>query len=296
MGIAVTAGVIALVVFVVLLLFGGGDGPGYEFEDYEAPPAQTSAPDEIWIPDSEEEALQLLQNNPAYAAVTPDNVNCEMAVIDPMPMTPEQLQDHFNNLSACLMRVWERPMTDAGVTIFRPHITVYTSDMTTACGTKPGDEPNAFYCPADQMLYYNHILHSHPATTDVGATPLGPETVMAHEFAHFLQGRTGVIGAYAYLRYYEESSEVQLEMSRRNELQADCWAGMWVRANTSAMDVSAAGVEGLSAMFGGLGDGSNPQYRDHGSGPNRQQWFLDGTGTNSVGSCNTWTADEQQVS
>lgn len=293
LAIAVGAATAALVLFVVLLLVNRASTPGYEFEDYEAPPPQSQAPDQLMIPNTEEEALQLTQNNPIYDAVLPDNVNCEMPVTMVTEMDPQELQDHLNELTACLMLVWDRPTAEVGITLFRPSVTVYTSDITTQCGTVPGNEPNAFYCAVDQMLYYGYILHTHPATQGVGLTPFGVESVMAHEFGHFLQGRSGIFSGNFYLRVNAPSDEVQLEYSRRSELQADCLTGNWTRANQQSLDLDETNLAAVADVFAMVGD--RQPGGDHGAPEMRRQWFLTGTTTANVSSCNTWIVPAEQV-
>ncbi|MGJ3508835.1 neutral zinc metallopeptidase [Enemella sp. A6] len=279
----------ALAGFVAVLLFVDRE-PGYDYDDYEAPPVSDTAPDQLVVAKSEEEAWQILRDNPSYAGVLPDSVNCKITAIEHNGMSPEEIEARLNDLTACLMKVWDRPMTEQGITMFRPSVTVYTADITTGCGTTPGDAPNAFYCSADQMLYYNFILHTHPRTKSVGDTPWGIEAVMAHEFAHFLQGRTGIMGAFALVLGSDANSEPALNASRRSELQADCWAGMWTRANQRAAGVDEAGHLGLAAIFGALGGDT------HGSAEHRSGWYLKGTHSTSIGTCNTWVVPDDEVS
>ncbi|MGJ3508836.1 neutral zinc metallopeptidase [Enemella sp. A6] len=286
-----------LLVFVAVLLF-SNRGPGYDYDDYESPPISDTAPDKLTVPGSEEEAWEILRNNPAYAGTAPDNVDCGIGIIDHEGLSPEELEARLNEMSACLMMVWDRPMTEQGITMFRPRVTVYTADITMACGTKPGDEPNAFYCGSDQMIYYNPLMHTHPETKFVGDTPLGVEVIMAHEFAHFLQGRSGIIAAFFWLSG-PAPEDVQLEMTRRSEAQADCWSGQWVRANIRAMGIDEAGVEKILRLYHGIGDDSLTGDPDivgnHGLGKTRRAWATTGMNSADVGACNSWVAPKEKV-
>ncbi|MGJ3508837.1 neutral zinc metallopeptidase [Enemella sp. A6] len=294
LGILLATCLLALVAFVVLLFAGGGVPGGYEYDDYEAPPATDTAPDDLMLPGSEDEAWQLLRENAAYQGTVPDNVNCELAPVEPGGMSDEQLQTAMNDFSACLMRVWDRPMTEQGVTMFRPTITVYSGPISTGCGTR--DDVNAFYCGADQLIYYHSDLHK--ALPQVADTPLGVEVVMAHEFAHFLQGRTGIFGAFVALAGNLEESD-RKEMIRRAEAQADCWSAQWVRANLQAMNIDQAGVEQLLQIYHDIGDDSlsgDPDIEgDHGLGKTRQAWGTTGLNSDSIGACNSWVVPAEQV-
>ena len=49
---------------------------------------------------------------------------------------------------------------------------------------------NAFYCSADQQLYYSNQL---PEIIDsVADNKWTADVVMAHEYAHLVQGRAGI--------------------------------------------------------------------------------------------------------
>lgn len=290
LGILLVFSAVALLAFVALLLL--NRGPSYEYEDYEAPPVSDTQPDELDFPANEDEAWKILRENPIYLAVTPDQVNCGIVPIERGTLSDQELQDRLNEFSACLMRVFERPLAEQGITTFRPLITVYSGEVVTACGTVPGDEYNAFYCPADQMLYYHaHLSDVLPTLL----TRLGIEVVLAHEFAHFMQGRSGITASRHLLRS-GMTHEEQLAQTRRSEGQADCWAGQWIRANTTALEVDQATVDGLAVLFESIGDAPNdPEHRDHGAPETRVAWFAKGLGSQEMGTCNTWVVPDEEV-
>ena len=72
----------------------------------------------------------------------------------------------------------------------RPPVTVYTEPITTGCGSL--DDVNAVYCAADQHIYYAKPLYKiFPA--DQQKAPFVVEAVLAHEFGHTIQARSGIL-------------------------------------------------------------------------------------------------------
>ena len=71
--------------------------------------------------------------------------------------------------------------------IVRPTVTIYGREINTKCG-KSG--VNAFYCSADQQIYFSNQLPR--AVPIVAQDKWAADVVMAHEFGHAIQGRTGL--------------------------------------------------------------------------------------------------------
>ena len=61
-------------------------------------------------------------------------------------------------------------------------------EISTKCG-KSG--VNAFYCSADQQIYFSNLLPQ--AVPIVAEDKWAADVVMAHEFGHAIQGRTGLL-------------------------------------------------------------------------------------------------------
>lgn len=266
----------------------------YVNEDYEAPPADFD-PAQIPIPDTYAQAERWLTHNKAYTASVPTPVNCGLPKINPKTASATELEAHFNQLTACLMKVWDKPLQDAGYEMPRPPVTVYTSKVQTACGTL--DKLNAAYCAGDQRIYYaKPLLESFP--TSVQATTFNAEMVIAHEFGHAVQARTGILISERALSQRLSKDEA-LVMSRRTETQADCFAGMFVGSVARSQKLTARDLAKLADMAYSLGDDvmtGKPNYNGgHGLGVSRQAWFNKGLNSSSIGTCNTYTASASSV-
>lgn len=275
---------------------GGGTGTGtteYQNEGYQAPPADFDPP-ELPVPTTVSQAESWLTDNALYAEAVPSPTRCAMVPLAATATTAE-LQEELNDLMGCLMQVWEPPMTAAGFEMPRPPVTVYSSPVTTACGTMK--EVNAAYCAGDQRVYYARRLLS-ALPRQIGATKYAAEDVIAHEFGHAVQARTGILIADKALEQRLPEDEAR-GMSRRTEQQADCFAGLFVASVAQSKNLTPTDLQNLVTMTYYLGDdalsGDPDIDGDHGLGKNRQAWFAKGLQTNEIGVCNTWVAPPASV-
>ena len=119
--------------------------------------------------------------------------------------------------------------------------------------------------------------------------------MIAHEVGHHIQNVTGVFD-----RVRQSASRAnQNEMSVRQELQADCYAGVWGHYAAKRGVLEPGDVEeGLTAAAA-IGDDQiqrktqgqvTPESWTHGSSAQRVQWFRTGLQSGQVSSCDTFSA------
>jgi uncharacterized protein len=275
--------------------FGSGSSTAaYQNEDYRVPPPDTNPPD-IPIPQTYEQAEQWITNSPLYSQTTPVPVRCTSQPINVATASDAQLKSHFEGLMECLVRVWEPPITNAGFIIVRPTVTIYGKELTTKCGKT---EVNAFYCTADQQVYYSNLLpRALPLT--VRNTKWTADVVMAHEFGHALQGRTGILVSGNALGQKSGDEGTALQLMRRLETQADCFSGMFVRSVSLSLGVQQQDIDGILDIYTAIGDDKLSDQPDivgsHGLARSREYWGNTGLGTNEVGKCNTFVVPARFV-
>ena len=266
-----------------------------------APPVGVPEPDldppDLPIPKTYEEAEQWLVNNALYAQSVEVPTNCTLGRINPVGADPKELEDHLNNLTGCLMMVWQAPMERAGFVMPRPPVTVYSSKITTACGAL--ETGNAVYCSGDQRVYYATDLHEvFRRTPDIPSIAFMADIVIGHEFGHAQQARSGILISSAAFEQQADKAEA-LWFSRRAEQQADCWSGIFLNAVAQASRMTDEEQLALRRVAHAIGDDiltGRPDFEgDHGLGANRERWFVAGQGTNQAGVCNTWVAPRDQV-
>lgn len=300
-------GMILLIVFLGVILanlLGSGDEGGgqrgnqqYQNENYQVPQADPAPPD-FPVPETLEEATTWMAENPIYDQNLARPVRCEITAIDLRSASKAQLEQHMNDYTACLMRVFGPSLEAAGYIAVRPTVTVYSSaNVETACGKLP--DYNAAYCMADQQIYYSTNLPDVIPGSLVNQ-PFLVESILGHEFAHSVQARTGIlISERAWEYEYRDDEPTANDYSRRTELQADCWAGQFNGSVAQSLDISDNDQKTISELFFSLGDDEltrNPNVDgNHGLGRNRQLWYLDGSALTEMSTCNTYIATSDKV-
>ena len=176
----------------------------------------------------------------------------------------------------------------------RPTVTIYGEELTTKCGRSG---INAFYCSADQQVYYSSLLPQ--ALPTVRRNKWTADVVMAHEFGHALQARTAIlISAYA-LGQDSGDKATELQYTRRLETQADCFSGMFIGAVSQSIGVQPQDEPGILDIYVAIGDdtlsGKPDIVGNHGLGRSRKYWGTTGLSTSSVDACNTFTASSKYV-
>ena len=267
-----------------------------------APPVAVPAPDTdppaLPVPETYEEAQQWLTANKAYAESAPVPTDCRLPPIDPAGASDSELETHLDDLTACLWRVWSGPLEAAGFQLPRPPVTIYAEEITTPCGTQP--QFNASYCGANQHIYYDRRVYE-IFPKDLQKTPFLVETVLGHEFGHTIQARTGImVASNAWEAKAEKTSQAAANVySRRLEVQADCFAGIFTVAIGSASGLTADNLTSLRQVAYNLGDdvlsGKANIDAGHGLGKSRMRWFTTGQENSSLGTCNTYSVPASQV-
>ena len=284
---------LALAGLVMSGLTSGQTEVAYQNDDYRVPPPDRNPPP-LPLPETYEQATALITRNPMYDQMAPLPVRCNSQPINVRTASDDQLKEHFEGLMECLVRFWEPPVTSAGFIIVRPTVTVYGNEMTTKCG-KSG--VNAFYCSADQQVYYSNRLPD--AVPIVRRDKWAADIVMAHEFGHSLQARTGILISSHALGANANDESVELQYSRRLETQADCFSGMFIRGVSQSLGVQESDLEGIQQTYIAVGDdtltGKPNIVGNHGRAKSRKYWGDTGLNTSQVGECNTFVASPALV-
>lgn len=286
-------GIVLLVLFLataVTMLFSESDEPTrptngqYQNEDYEVPPVDNNPPP-LPVPQTEQQASDWLDKNPLYSVQIANPVRCDMNAVNLRTASNSQLQQHFNEYMACLMRVWGPALENVNMTPVRPSVTVYDRPIKTPCGNVP--MRNAVYCGGNQQVYYATDLPG-LIPQELQNVPFVVESIMGHEFGHAVQGRSGILISRVYWQQQSDKN-AQLDLSRRTEAQADCFSGMFNHAVAQSLGISDENQAQLAQLFASFGDDRfGVQNGDHGSSRLRQKWYMIGAGTSDIGKCNTF--------
>ena len=259
----------------------GGYTPG--------PPDLT--PDDPPFPKTDSQIDQILDSSPLYSqSLVP--TNCEISTIDLAHAPVADIEAYMNQFVDCLMAAWYTPVANAGFSLPHPSVTVYTQEISSACGQLP--MYNAAYCTADQQIYYaQNLIQAFPSS--IQAMRFLAESIIAHEFGHAVQYRTMILASEEYREYDALTDDEAMDYSRRLEMQADCLAGSFFNSVATSTNLTSTDEDNIARIFTVLG-GTVPYDDDHGMGVNRAYWVEEGLHDWSVGVCNTFTASPDQVS
>lgn len=265
----------------------------YQNDDYKVPPPDTNPPP-IPQPKTYEEAEQIITASPFYDQTAPSPVRCTTSPINVATASDAQLKSHFEGMMECLIRVWQPPITQAGLIIVRPTVTIYGEDITTKCGS---GGVNAFYCGADQQVYYSNKLAD--AIPIVKTDKWAADVVIAHEFGHAIQGRTGILISAKALGQNSGDEATDLLYTRRLETQADCFSGMFLNSVATSLGIKQEDLSGIYKTYEAIGDdalsGDPNIVSNHGLSRSRLFWGQTGFANTAIAKCNTFVAPANQV-
>jgi predicted metalloprotease len=224
----------------------------------------------------------------------PAPVRCELPNVDFLTADSTTLKAYFNEFTVCLMRAWDPTLREAGFYAVRPVVNVYSSDIETPCGRITTQ--NAAFCSVNEQMYYaTDLPRILPA--EVREERMVIETIIAHEFGHAVQNRIGVLpSGQAWQNHYtsQQDQASANQMSRWMELQADCFAGEFLKSIQRSINLTQEEADAVALMFYSIGDdvlSGDPNYDgNHGHGQNRVNWLAQGFNQQHLGVCNAFVA------
>ena len=192
---------------------------------------------------------------------------------------------------------WQALFKAEGKKYQEPRLVLFRGSVKSGCGFGSA-QMGPFYCPADQKVYidlsfYNDLKNRHGAPGDFAQA-----YVIAHEIGHHIQTITGISKQVHQAK--QKLSQVKgNQLSVKQELQADCYAGLWAHhANRSRQILETGDVEEALTAASAIGDDRlqkqaqgrvTPDSFTHGSSEQRVRWFKRGLEQGSIKACDTFS-------
>ncbi len=213
----------------------------------------------------------------------------------------ERLDCRILGTANSLNSFWPGYLTQYGVGYSIPKTVIFTGNVSTACGAATS-AVGPFYCPGDNKAYFDPDFFAQ-LETQFGSSggPLAQEYVVAHEFGHHVQNLTGTIGQ------AQQDPRGAQSLAVRTELQADCFAGIWMRHASSQATpgssepflqaltqqdlndaLSAASSVGDDRIQQAATGRTTPESWSHGSSEQRQKWLYTGYQSADLTACDTF--------
>ena len=191
---------------------------------------------------------------------------------------------------------WRQVFGERGQGYAPPILVLFEDATQSACGLGRS-AMGPFYCPADRKVYLD-LSFFHDLDRRFGAPgDFAQAYVIAHEVGHHVQTVTGLSERLARMRGSMSDGEANT-LSVKQELQADCFAGVWgaYAAKRNLLEPGDA-EEGLRAAAA-IGDDRLqkqsqghvvPESFTHGSSAQRVEWLKRGLESGRPEVCDTFS-------
>lgn len=210
--------------------------------------------------------------------------------------------------------VWNQIFQENGLTYQEPELVLFEGSINSACGMA-SSATGPFYCPSDQKVYLDTsffaemkqdlgVAGDQQGSDDGGenqgkAGDFAQAYVIAHEVGHHVQTLLGISDKVRAAQQQARTEAESNNWSVRQELQADCFAGVWANRNQQRVQFLEAGDidEALHAasqigddrLAHSHGQMAMPDNFTHGSSEQRVTWFKKGLQSGDANVCDTFS-------
>jgi len=278
-GLAGGGGIVGVIVFLLITFIGGGDGEGGGIQ----------LPGGIELPPG-------LEDLGFGSAAAP-------GAEDPAPIPPEEdpqrdLKDFSTYVFEDSQQTWQAIFADSDQSYDNAQLILYSGRVQTeGCGGA-SSAVGPFYCPADRRIYLDLSFYEEMDRQLGAEGDFAWAYVIAHEMGHHVQTLTGTSDEVA--RAGNQDPGARNELSVRQELQADCYSGVWGATIYEQGDLedgdldeafTAAEAVGDDTLQENAGRSVNTDSFTHGSSEQRREWFKRGFESGDPTQCDTFSAE-----
>jgi len=225
------------------------------------------------------------------------NLSSSQTQSQPISAAQQELADFVSVVLGDTEDTWNPIFEQMGKRYQEPSLVLFSGSVKSACGMASA-AVGPFYCPGDKKVYidlsfYDDLRKRHGAPGDFAQA-----YVIAHEVGHHVQTLLGISNQVRQAQ--SKASRAQSnQLSVRQELQADCFSGIWAHhANRVRNVIEPGDIEEALTAASAIGDDTlqkqsqgyvRPESFTHGSAEQRVRWFKQGLETGNVKSCDTFS-------
>ncbi|HHX34245.1 MAG TPA: neutral zinc metallopeptidase [Gammaproteobacteria bacterium] len=194
---------------------------------------------------------------------------------------------------------WRALFQQTGKNYKDPTLVLFSGSVRSACGFADS-AVGPFYCPADQHVYLDLAFFKEMEQRFAATGEFAQAYVIAHEVGHHVQTLLGISARVQTARQRGERMSGPNGLLVRQELQADCFAGVWAHhaqqrhawlepgdLKDALNAAQAIGDDRLQKQAQGY---VVPDSFTHGTSAQRERWFSQGYKTGNVSQCDTFAA------
>jgi uncharacterized protein len=194
---------------------------------------------------------------------------------------------------------WSQLFEAGGVQYEPPSLVLFSGVIHSGCGGASAAS-GPFYCPSDRTVYLDLSFFDEMRARLGGGGDFAQAYVIAHEVGHHVQTLLGLAKDVENERRMGGSVSGAGGLLVRQELQADCFSGVWAyHAQARHQWLDPGDTEEALATAAAIGDDRLqrrsqgavvPDAFTHGSSQQRVRWFSRGFETGDVNQCDTFGA------
>lgn len=193
--------------------------------------------------------------------------------------------------------MWQTMFDDSGVPYAPTDLVVFNGVTSSDCGGAQA-QSGPHYCPVDERVYMDLDFLQRLQSQFGASGDTAQAYILAHEVAHHIQNELGIIPEVDRIRNSDpgRANEVSIAL----ELQADCFAGVWLytlQSGESALVLEENDLQEALNAAAAVGDDAiqqqttgrvNPESWTHGSAEQRFKWLKTGFDTGNPEACDTF--------